>query len=65
MCILLYNQLWGWDGRTGRAGRESLFAIGGNLKKKKKKKKKLSTPTINVPLFAFLITMMNLTVTLS
>lgn len=33
MCILFYNQLWGWDGRTGRVGRESLFAVGtgGNL----------------------------------
>lgn len=41
MCILFYNQLWGWDGRTGRVGRESLFAVGGNLKKKEKRKKKL------------------------
>lgn len=37
MCILFCNQLRGWDGRNGRVGRESLFAIGtdGNLKKKK------------------------------
>lgn len=41
MCILFCNQLWGWDGRTGRVGRESLFAIGtgGNLREKKQKTK--------------------------
>lgn len=56
MCILFCNQLRGWDGRAGRVGRESLFAIGagGNLKKQQ-----LSTPTINGPLFAFLVTMMS------
>lgn len=61
----------GWE--NGRVGRESLFAIGtgGNLrektkqkqtaKKKTKKAKQNSTPTINVPLFAFVVTLMQIT----
>lgn len=48
MCILFCNQLRGWDGRNGRVGRESLFAIGtdGNLKKKKITKKEEKNKTL-------------------
>lgn len=48
MCILFYNQLWGWDGNMGGLGREGLLTLAadGNLQKK------FSMPTINVLLFA-------------
>lgn len=27
MCILFYNQLWGWDGNMGGLGREGLLTL--------------------------------------
>lgn len=56
MCILFCNQLRGWDGRNGRVGRESLFAIGtdGNLKKKKNNKKRRKKQNSVHPLQTFL-----------